>query len=332
MNTKEHKAITKDIKSDPKLSEEVKAFLTEMNTRAVKVSKRRTATDERQDLMRLQSAVRADHSGIDEAEKTIHTDGYQIKLTTVRPAGNKELLPAFIFLHGGGWVAGDYETHRRLVRDLVVFSGCAAVFVQYSQSPEAVYPKAIQESYAATKWVAENGAEINIDGKNIAIVGNSSGGNLATVTTMIAREKSGPEIKVQILLWPVVEGSINTGASRKFGKGRYLTTSGLKRQLKAYAPEKKQRKERYVSPLSARKKDLEGLPPALIILAQSDVTRHSAQAYARKLAGAGVQVSAVRYNGMIHDFGQINALAKLPQTQAALTQIAATLSKYLKPV
>jgi acetyl esterase len=322
MNTKERKEITKAIKSDPKLSEEVKAFLTEVNTRAVKVSKRRTAADEREDLMRLQSAIRTDHSGIDEAEKTIHTEGYQIK----------ELLPAFIFLHGGGWVTGDYETHRRLVRDLVVFSGCAAVFVQYSLSPEAVYPQAIRESYAATKWVAENGSEINIDGKNIALVGNGSGGNLATVTTMIARENSGPEIKVQILLWPVVEGAINPMYARKFGTGRYLTASGLKRQFKAYVPEKKQRKERYVSPLSARKKELEGLPPALILLAQNDITRHSAQAYARKLAGAGVQVSAVRYNGMIHDFGLINALAELPQTRAAVTQIAATLSEYLKPV
>jgi acetyl esterase len=113
MNTKERKEITKAIKSDPKLSEEVKAFLTEVNTRAVKVSKRRTAADEREDLMRLQSAIRTDHSGIDEAEKTIHTEGYQIKLMVVRPAGNEELLPAFIFLHGGGWVTGDYETHRR---------------------------------------------------------------------------------------------------------------------------------------------------------------------------------------------------------------------------
>jgi acetyl esterase len=106
-----------------------------------------------------------------------------------------------------------------LVRDLVVFSGCAAVFVQYSLSPEAVYPQAIRESYAATKWVAENGSEINIDGKNIALVGNGSGGNLATVTTMIARENSGPEIKVQILLWPVVEGAINPDVRKKIRYG-----------------------------------------------------------------------------------------------------------------
>jgi len=331
MNTKERKQIAKNIKCDPKLSEEVKSFLTEVNTRAVKRHRRRNAADERQELMRLQSAVRTDLSGIDEAEKLIETGGYQIKLTVVRPAGNEEILPAFIFLHGGGWVTGDYATSRRLVRDLVILSGCAAVFVHYSLSPEAVYPQAIHESYAATKWLAENGAAINVDGKSIAIVGSSSGGNLATVTAMVAREKSGPEFKLQVLLWPVVEARINRGASRKFGEGRYLTASGIKRHFKAYVPEKKRRKEHYVSPLNARKSDLEGLPTALIVLAQSDVTRHSAQAYARKLARAGVPVTAVRYNGMIHDFGQINALAKLPQTQAALTQIAATLSKYLKP-
>ena len=332
MNTKKRKILAKDIQRDHKLSEEVKIFLGDVNTRTLKRSKNQTVADERQELNLMQSSVQFDFSGVDEMEKVIISEGHQIKLTLVRPSGNRSVLPAFIFLHGGGWITGNYQTHKRLVHDLVSRSGCVAIFVNYSLSPEAVYPKALNESYAALTWVHKNGAEINVDGTNLAIVGNSSGGNLATVTAMIASEKSGPEIKLQILLWPVVEAGSNQKTSAKFGEGRYLTTLGLHGRFASYAPDKRLRRGRFVSPLNTKKKELQGLPPALILLAQSDVSRHAAQAYARKLSNAGIPVTAVRYNGMIHDFGLFNALAELPQTEAVINQTAATLKQYLQPV
>jgi hypothetical protein len=124
-------------------------------------------------LETAQASVNVDYSGIDEREKTITVDGFQIALNIVRPKGAAGTLPVFVFVHGGGWVLGDYPTHRRLVRDLVVESGYCAVFVNYTRTPDAVFPRQIDEIYAATKWVAEHGNEINVDGRNLAVVGNS---------------------------------------------------------------------------------------------------------------------------------------------------------------
>src|SRR6186713_2988514 len=158
-------------------------------------------------LVSAQAAFKVDYSGIEESEKTITADGYTIKLNIVRPEGAEDKLPVFIFIHGGGWILGDYPTHKRMVRDLVVLSGYAGVFVNYTPSPEAQYPQAINEIYAATKWVSEHGEEINVDGKNLAIVGNSVGGNMTAVTGLMAKDKNGPEIKLLIMMWPIVEAN-----------------------------------------------------------------------------------------------------------------------------
>jgi acetyl esterase len=118
--------------------------------------------------------------------------GQSVKLTIVRPEGVNEVLPVFIFIHGGGWILGDYPTHERLVRDLVVASGAVAVFVNYTPSPEAQYPMAINQIYIATKWVAENGAVINVDGSRLAVVGNSVGGNMTAVTCLTGKSQKRP--------------------------------------------------------------------------------------------------------------------------------------------
>ena len=146
--------------------------------------------DTRNVLINAQASVKVDVSGIEVTEKVINSEGYQVKLNVVRPTGVKDKLPVFIFVHGGGWVLGDFPTHKRFVRDLVVLSGCVAVFVNYTPSPEARYPQAINEIYAATKWVAEHGDEVNVDGKKLAIVGNSVGGDMATVTASWQRRKA----------------------------------------------------------------------------------------------------------------------------------------------
>src|SRR3954462_402085 len=138
--------------------------------------------DARAVLSGAQASVKLTLPRADVTQKTIRADGRDISLTIVRPGGAAEgVLPVFMFFHGGGWILGDFPTHERLVRDLVVDSGAAAVFVNYSPSPEARYPLAINQAYAATKWVAEFGHEINVDGQHLAVVGNSVGGNMATV-------------------------------------------------------------------------------------------------------------------------------------------------------
>ena len=260
----------------------------------------------------------------------INNDGYKVKLYIVRPAGIKEKLPVFMFIHGGGWVLGDFPTHKRMVRDLVVGSGAVAVFPEYTRTPEAAYPQAINEIYAATKWVAEHGAEINVDGKRLAVVGNSVGGNMAAVTALMAKDKHGPEIKLQIMMWPIVDADYNTESYKEFGKERYLTTSTMQWMYDMYIPDPAKRKDIYASPLRATVEQLRGLPPALIIVAENDVLRDEGEAYGRKLDEAGVPETTARYNGMIHDFGLLNPIANIPQTKALFIQASAELKKYLK--
>src|SRR6185369_1642836 len=248
----------------------------------------------------------------------------------VRPSGAKGVLPAFMFFHGGGWILGDFPTHERFVRDLVVDSGAAAVFVNYSPSPEAHYPVAINQAYAATKWVAENGAQILVDGKRMAVVGNSVGGNMAAVVALMAKAAGGPSLRTQVLFWPVTNASFENGSYDEFQAGYFLTRNMMKWFWDAYTTDPKLRQEIYASPLQASLDQLKGLPPALVITAEKDVLRDEGEAYARKLDAAGVDVVGTRYEGMIHDFGLLNALADVPATRAALHQASEELRQKLR--
>jgi acetyl esterase len=317
------------IENDPRLSQGTKEFLKVLNSPAPPELEKLSPVEARQVLVGAQASVEVDVSGIEESEKTIQAGGYEIKLNLVRPAGKTEKLPVFIFTHGGGWVLGDYPTHQRLVRDLVVSSGFAAVFVNYTPAPDAVYPQQVHEIYAATAWVAEHGDEINVDGKNLAVVGNSVGGNMTAVTTLMAKEKGGPEIKFQLMLWPIVDADFETESYQQFGQERFLTTPLMKWLYDNYLPDLEKRREIYASPLQATIEQLKGLPPALVVTGESDVLRDEGEAYARKLDEAGVEVTAIRYQGMIHDFGLLNGLAKIPQTRSLFIHAAAELKKHL---
>ncbi|KAM3113991.1 alpha/beta hydrolase [Phormidesmis sp. 146-33] len=318
-----------EVADDPRLSREVKAFLKVLNSGGMPLETLPPLAA-RQVLADAQASVQVDLSGIDESEKTITADGYSIALNIVRPAGVKGTLPVFMFIHGGGWVLGDYPTHKRMVRDLVVLSGFAAVFVNYTPTPDAQYPQAINEIYAATQWVADHGEEIGVDGKNLAIVGNSVGGNMSAVTTLMAKAKGSPQIKLQILMWPIVDANFETNSYQQFGEKRFLTTSLMKWMYDMYIPETERRKDIYASPLRATVEQLKGLPPALIQIAESDILHDEGEAYGRKLDEAGVNVTTVRYNGMIHDFGLLNGLAEVPAVRSLFVHAAAELKKYLQ--
>jgi len=273
-------------------------------------------------------AIEFDYSGIEETEKIISVDGFEIKLNIARPAGTAaEKLPVFLFIHGGGWVLGDYPTHRRMVRDLVLESGAAAVFVNYTPTPDAVYPQQINEIYASLKWVAENGDAIKVDGKNLAVVGNSVGGNMTGVMGLIAKEKGGPKIKLQIMMWPIVDADFETESYKEFGEKRFLSSSLMKWMYDMYIPEPEKRKDIHASPLQATIEQLKGLPPTLIQVAESDILRDEGEAYGRKLDEAGVTVTVTRYDGMIHDFGLLNGLATLPPVRSLFVQAGAELKK-----
>ncbi|WLI31137.1 alpha/beta hydrolase [Pseudomonas rhodesiae] len=306
------------------------AFLDALNAGTGKPIEQLTPKDARAVLTGAQAGVKLTLPQADVSHKTIQVDGQPLELTIVRPAGVKGTLPVFMFFHGGGWVLGDYPTHERLVRDLVAGSGAAAVFVNYTPSPEAHYPVAINQAYAATKWVAEHGKEINVDGKRLAVAGNSVGGNMAAVVSLMAKDKGTPAIKFQLLLWPVTDANFETASYNQYAEGHFLTKNMMKWFWDNYTTDAKQRAEIYASPLRATTAQLKGLPPAMVQTAGADVLRDEGEAYARKLDEAGVPVTAVRYNGMIHDYGLLNVVSQVPAVRSALLQASDELKQHLK--
>ncbi|MCD7969583.1 MAG: alpha/beta hydrolase [Alistipes sp.] len=317
-----------DYLSDPHLSVGTKAYLKVLNASSTPVESL-GVQGARDVLINAQKAVKVDLSGIDESEKTITADGFTLKLNIVRPAGETGVLPAFIFIHGGGWVLGDYETHKRLVRDVVVASGYAAVFVNYTPSPEAKYPQPTNEIYAATKWVAENGHEINVDGSRLAVVGNSVGGNMTMATALNAKFKGGPQIKCLVLMWPVTDRSTDYESWKLYGQQRFLTSSLMNWMFDNYTSKPSDVDEIYYSPVRATSQQLSGLPPTLIQVAENDILRDEGELMGRKLDEAGVPCTTIRYNGVTHDWGLLNGFAELPQTRDLAIFTAAFLQQYL---
>jgi len=314
----------------PGVEQHTQAFLEALEKGGGKPLEQLSPKDARAVLTGAQASVKVDLSGIEVKERTIQANGQSIKLQVVRPANVKGKLPVFMFFHGGGWVLGDFPTHQRLIRDLVVGSGAVAVYVDYTPSPEAQYPTAIDQAYAATQWVAEHGREIDVDGKRLAVAGNSVGGNMAAVVALKAKEAGTPTLRFQLLLWPVTDASFETGSYTQFAEGHFLTTGMMKWFWDNYTTDATARQQIYASPLRASTEQLKGLPPALVQTAEFDVLRDEGEAYARKLNAAGVTVTSVRYNGMIHDYGLLNPLSQVPAVKVALRQAAAELKANLQ--
>jgi acetyl esterase/lipase len=323
-------AQTIDPAQDPHIERNIKAFLNVLNAGKGKPIEELSPVEARAVLTGAQESVKFDYSDIKVTQKTITAEGGPLVLNVVKPANAKGILPVFIFIHGGGWVLGDFPTYKRLVRDLVVNSGAAAVFVNYTPSPEAHYPTAINQEYTALQWVAANGLKIGVDGKRLAVVGNSVGGNMTAAVALMAKDKKGPPIKLQVMMWPVTDANFETGSYNQFATQRFLTKKMMEWFWDNYITDPNERKQIYASPLQATTEQLRGLPPAFILVAENDVLRDEGEAYARKLDEAGVNVKSVRYNGMIHDFGLLNPIADVPGTRAAMLQVASEIKKALK--
>jgi acetyl esterase len=257
--------------------------------------------------------------------------GGTVSLTVVRPMERNGSLPAVVYTHGGGWVLGNFATHERLVRDLTEQTGAAFVFVNYTRSPEAQHPVAIEEVYATVRWVAEHGAELGLDGDRIAVAGDSVGGNMTAAVTLLAKERGGPAIRYQALLYPVTNAAFDTGSYDAFAEGPWLTRMAMQWFWDAYLPQATMRADVTASPLQATIEQLRGLPPALVITDEADVLRDEGEAYGRKLRQAGVDVTAIRYQGVFHDFMMLNALAETNAYRDATAQTARALKTALNP-
>jgi acetyl esterase len=262
----------------------------------------------------------------DEEDTTIPGGpGGAVSVRIVRPKGATEKLPVILYFHGGGWILGNKNTHDRLVRELANGAHAAVVFVNYTPSPEAHFPVPLEEAYAATAYVAENGARFNVDGSRLAVVGDSAGGNMAAVVTLMAKQRGGPKIAHQVLLYPVTDAGMDTASYRQFQDGPWLTKATMEWFWDAYAPDPASRSLPAASPLRASLDQLAGLPPALIVTGENDVLRDEGEAYARKLTLAGVPVNSLRINGTIHAFAMLNALANTPATRDAIALASAEL-------
>ncbi|MEO3861675.1 alpha/beta hydrolase [Acrocarpospora sp. B8E8] len=246
-------------------------------------------------------------------------------VTIFRPVGVPGPHSVILFIHGLGWVFGDERTHGRLARELALGVQAAVVFVDFSLSPEARYPVAVNEIRAALEWVRAHGAAYGLDAARIAVAGDSTGATLAAALTFT----HGRHLAGQVLFCPVTDATFDTGSYHEFAEGYFLRRDGMRWCWDQYTTDEAQRAEITASPLRASVKELAGLPPALIITAEADVLRDEGEAYAAKLRQAGVQVTAVRYQGVIHDFIMLNALRAAPATEAAIAQAIAFLAKVL---
>jgi acetyl esterase len=253
-----------------------------------------------------------------------------VSIRIYRPAGATGALPVVVFTHGAGWVFGDAHTHDRLVRELTVRAQAATVFVNYGLSPEHRYPSAIEEIYAALEWVAGKGADHGLDPARIAVAGDSVGGNMTAVLTIMAKQRGGPRIAAQLLYYPVTDATFDTDSYKQFATGYWLRRDAMQWFWDQYIDEA-QRSEITASPLRATIDDLAGLPPALVIVGEADVLRDEGEAYAAKLRAAGVDVTAVRYAGIVHDFVMVNALRNTHAAKAATAQGGQFLHDALHP-
>ena len=249
----------------------------------------------------------------------------------VAPAEAAQPLPVILYIHGLGWVFGNPATHDRLVRELAVGVQAAVVVPDYSRSPEARYPTAIEEIFAIATWISAEGAGYGLDAGRIAVAGDSVGGNMAAATTLLAKRRGGVTFAGQVLFYPVTDAAFDTSSYDEFAEGYFLRRDAMKWFWNQYTTDPNQRAEITASPLRATTDELTGLPPALVIVAEADVLRDEGEAYAAKLRAAGVPVIAVRYQGIIHDFAAVNALRETHAAQAAITQAVGFLRDILHP-
>ncbi|MFF4585996.1 alpha/beta hydrolase [Streptomyces sp. NPDC001388] len=248
-----------------------------------------------------------------------------VRVRVVKPAGAGGALPVILYIHGAGWVFGNAHTHDRLVRELAAGAGAAVVFPEYDLSPEARYPVAIEQNFAVARWIVEQGASKGLDGARLAVAGDSVGGNMTAALTLMAKERGGIPLVQQVLFYPVTDAAFDTPSYRQFAEGYFLRRDAMQWFWDQYTSEDAERAQITASPLRATTEQLTGLPPALIITGEADVLRDEGEAYANKLREAGVPVTAVRFQGIIHDFVMLNALRPTHAAEAAITLAVGTL-------
>jgi len=318
------------VRQTPVLDGVNESFIEKLSAKAQPPVYTLSPNEARRSLLDLQSHV-ASKPETQVKDFNVNSGRFTLRLRIIRPTHAVERGPAIMHFHGGGWVVGDAKTHDRLVRELAVGTGAMIVFLDYDRAPEHRYPVAIEQAYAATCYVSEHAEEFGVDATRLAVAGDSVGGNMATVVSLLAKQRTGPSITGQLLFYPVTNADFESGSYKQFADGPWVTRPAMQWFWDQYLPDHNKRKDPTASPLAASLEQLTGLPRALIITAENDVLRDEGEEYGRKLIEAGVEVVTTRYNATIHDFAMLNALADAAPTRAAVTQAIAFLKSVLAP-
>ncbi len=310
------------MKSKPIIDPIVQAFLDRVNSQPGPRFHELTPQQARDAFKRLQTMVSVKKEQVDteEYELPVGPKG-KVSIRILRPPGIPGILPVLVYVHGGGWVRGDYPMYERLVGALTNGTGAALVFVEFQRAPEGQYPIPIEEVYAVIQWIAEKGSQLNLDASRLAIAGESAGGNIAAAVTLLAKERKGPKIGFQLLLYPVTSATFDQPSYQEFAEGYFLSVEAIQCLWNFYCPDVAARKQPTAAPLQATLEQLSGLPPALIISTECDVTRDECEAYAHKLIEAGVSVLSVRFEATVHAFLMLDALAETEASRGAMALI-----------
>ena len=270
-------------------------------------------------------AAPIDKLPVEEEWITVPADVGDARVRIIRPVGSAEVLPVIIYMHGGGWILGNAATHDRLVRELAVGASAALLFVEYPNAPEARYPVAIEQGYATAQWVVREGATKGLDAGRMAVAGESVGGNMAAALTLMAKERGDVTFVQTSMYYPVTDAAMDTASYDEFAEGYYLTRKAMEWFWDAYTTDPDERAKITASPNRATTEQLAGLPPTLLLVDEADVLRDEGEAYAAKLREAGVPITTVRYDGVVHDFMLLNAMSEAKATRAAIAQATAFL-------
>lgn len=328
MSTENH---IPDAATDPRIDARIRPFLKELNEDPAPFWLL-PGDQVRATLAGLQATAPRDLTGVVVEEKDLTVDGVDVKIYIQRPEAATGDLPVILFLHGGVWIAGDFNNHQGLTRDLAVATGFAVVFVEYTPIPDAVFPTQLMQSFAALKWIGAEGARNGLDASKIAVAGNSVGGDLTAALTLYAKdhpEAGAPPVLMQLLLFPAVDSNVDTASYEEFAEGRFLARDFMKFGWDTYTPTEETRNDIYAAPLKAEIAQLRGLPPTVILTAENDPLRDEGIAYGRKLGEAGVDVVTLEYIGLIHDWMLLNPIQSVPSVQASFRHAAAELTHRL---
>ena len=262
---------------------------------------------------------------VDEQWITVPAEVGDVRVRIVKPQGARGTLPVVLYVHGGGWVLGNAGTHDRLVREFAVGIDAAVVFVEYTPAPDAHYPVAIEQAYATARWITAEGDSAGLDASRMAVAGDSVGGNMTAALAILAKQRGDVTFVQQSMYYPVTDARQNTGSYQTFADGPFLTAKAMAWFWDNYAPDHSVRSDITASPNLATPADLDGLPPAFLLVDEADVLRDEGEAYAAKLRAAGVPITTVRYDGICHDFMMLNPLRDTHAARGATAQAIAVL-------